>query len=34
MTLKAECKHELQFRESIPQNQKWFCRYCFEEIPN
>ena len=26
------CKHELIVRESIPENSKWYCRLCFEEI--
>lgn len=32
MTFSTKCRHELQFRESLPRNSKWYCRYCFKEI--
>ena len=28
------CSHEVIFRESIPRNSKWYCRWCFTEISN
>lgn len=31
-SINDECKHELIFKESLPRDSKWFCRYCFTEI--
>jgi len=28
------CSHGIIFRESLPKNQKWYCRTCFIEVIN
>jgi hypothetical protein len=27
------CNHPMIFKESSPKSAKWYCRFCFEEIP-